>query len=117
MLLGKRIKSLRMEKGLTQQELGELINVTKVSICCYENETRIPTLETLIALTKVFDVDINYFLGNDYHLVAETDSNYSILVAKEELDFLQEIRKYSNLYNKVITDPKRCAELIDMKMR
>ncbi len=44
MLLGKRIKSLRKEKGLTQQELGDLINVTKVSICCYENETRVPTL-------------------------------------------------------------------------
>ena len=64
MLLGKRIKELRKEKGLTQQELGDLINVTKVSICCYENETRVPNLETLIALAKVFKMEINYFLGN-----------------------------------------------------
>lgn len=117
MFLGKRIKSLRKENGYTQQELGDLINVTKVSICCYEKETRVPTLETLIALAKVFKVDINYFLGNDYNIVADSDSKYSIPVAKEELDFIKEIRKYNSLYNKVIKDPKRCVELIDMKMR
>lgn len=117
MLLGKRIKELRKEKGLTQQELGDLINVTKVSICCYENETRVPTLETLIALTKVFKMDINYFLGNDYEIVADHDQTYSISVAKEELEFIKEIRKYNSLYNRIISDPKRCAELIDMKMR
>lgn len=117
MLLGKRIKKLRREKGLTKQELGDLINVTKVSICCYEKETRVPTLETLTALAKVFKVDINYFLGNDYNVVADSDDSYSMTVAREELEFIKEIRKYSSLYNKVIKDPKRCAELIDMKMR
>ena len=40
MLLAKRMKELRMDRGLTQKELGEIINVTKVSICCYENSTR-----------------------------------------------------------------------------
>ncbi len=117
MLLGKRIKSLRKEKHLTQQELGDLINVTKVSICCYENGTRVPTLETLLALGKVFKVDINYFLGNDYEIVADNDQKYSISVAKEELEFIQEIRKYNSLYSKVIENPKRCVELMDMKMR
>ena len=48
-LLGKRIKEQRKKMNLTQEELGHLINVTKVSICCYENGTRTPTLETLKA--------------------------------------------------------------------
>ncbi len=117
MLLGKRIKTLRKENKLTQQELGDLINVTKVSICCYEKETRIPTLETLIALAKVFKVDINYFLGNDEYVVADNDNSYGTFVAKEEIEFIEEIRKYNNLYKRIIDDPKRCAELIDMKMR
>lgn len=117
MLLGKRIKSLRKEKNLTQEELGKLINVTKVSICCYEKETRVPTLETLLALAEVFNVDINYFLGNDTYIVADNDDKYGILVAKEEIDFIKEVRKHNNLYNKVIADPRRCADLIDMKMR
>lgn len=117
MLLGKRIKSLRKQSNLTQEELGKLINVTKVSICCYENETRIPTLETLLALADVFKVDINYFLGSDEYLVADNDEKYGMSVAKEEIEFLKEIRKHNNLYNRVIEDPKRFVELIDMKMR
>ena len=56
-MLGQRIKALRKERGLTQQQLGDMINVTKVSICCYENGTRTPTLQTLIDLGRVFGVD------------------------------------------------------------
>ena len=37
MLIGKRIKDMRLEKGMSQQELGDMIGVTKVSICGYEN--------------------------------------------------------------------------------
>ena len=116
-LLGKRIKSLRKEKGLTQEELGKRINVTKVSICCYEKDNRVPTLETLLALADVFNVDINYFLGNDEYIVAENSDKYGISVATEEIEFIKEIRKYTNLYKKVIENPKRFVELLDKKMR
>ena len=117
MLLGKRIKSLRKEKGLTQEELGKIINVTKVSICCYERESRVPTLETLIALAEVFSVDVDYLLGNDLYAVAEDGDKYGTYVAKEEIEFIKEIRKHSNLYDKIVSDPKRWVEWIDMKMR
>ena len=117
MLLGKRIKSLRKEKGLTQEELGKIINVTKVSICCYERESRVPTLETLIALAEVFGVDVDYLLGNDVYAVAEDSDKYGTDVAKEEIELVKEIRKHNNLYDKMISDPKRCVEWIDMKMR
>lgn len=117
MLLGKRIKTLRKNNNLTQEQLGKLINVTKVSICCYEKETRIPTIETLVALSNIFKVDINYFLGNDEYVISDKDTKYGKYVSEEELEFIEEIRKYSSLYKKVIDDPKRCAELIDKKMR
>ena len=45
MLIGKRIKELRLERKMSQQELGDMIGVTKVSICGYENGTRTPFLK------------------------------------------------------------------------
>ena len=102
MLLGNRIKTLRKEKGLTQEELGKLINVTKVSICCYEKETRVPTLETLLSLSDIFKVDISYLLGTDEYIVSDSDTNYGMHAAKEEIEFLKEIRKHNNLYKSVI---------------
>jgi len=117
MILGKRLKALRKEKGLTQQELGDLINVTKVSICCYEKGSRTPTLETLMDLTKVFNVDMNYFLGSDTYVVADNDENYGIRMAKEEINIIKELRLHPTLYEKLITDPKRTIDLIDKKIR
>ena len=54
-MVGKRLKELRMEKGLSQQELGIAIGVTKVSICGYENGTRLPNLEKLIKLADILE--------------------------------------------------------------
>lgn len=38
MIIGKRIKLLRIQKRLSQEELGNYLGVTKVSICGYERE-------------------------------------------------------------------------------
>jgi len=48
MLIGERIRKARLEKGLSQEELGKIIDVSKVSICGYEKGTRTPTLENLM---------------------------------------------------------------------
>lgn len=117
MLLGKRLKQLRVEKGLTQKQLGDLINVTKVSICCYENGTRTPTLDTLLELEKVFQVDLNYLLGNDKIVSDLSKPKQKIKMAAEEIKFIEELRKCEKVYNLVIENPKRCVELIEKKLR
>ncbi|OSX53637.1 helix-turn-helix domain-containing protein [Anoxybacillus ayderensis] len=62
-MLGDRLKRLRLEKKLTQEELGKKINVTKVSISGYENGNRTPDTETLQKLADFFNVTTDYLLG------------------------------------------------------
>lgn len=59
-----RIKELRIERKLTQEQLGDKINVTKVSISGYESGNRKPDIETLQKLAEHFDVNVDYLLGN-----------------------------------------------------
>lgn len=115
MLLSQRIKTLRKQKNLTQKQLGDMINVTKASICCYENGTRTPTLDTLVDLAFAFNVSVNDLLGSDSFEVAENDSSYGMYLAKEEMEFIKEIRKYGKIHKRVVNDPKRFAEHINMK--
>lgn len=63
-MTGERIKKLRKEKGLTQQQLGELLGVQKSAIAKYENN-RVSNLkrETISKLADIFNVSINYLLG------------------------------------------------------
>lgn len=62
-MLGSRLKKLRIEKKLTQEELGKIVNVTKVSISGYENGNRNPDTETLENLADFFEVSVDYLLG------------------------------------------------------
>ncbi len=58
-----RIKQLREEIGLTQQELADKINGAKSTIAMYENESRKPSMEVLINLSEIFNCSIDYLLG------------------------------------------------------
>lgn len=116
MLLSKRLKELRISNGLTQRELGERVNVTKVSICCYENGTRTPTLDTLTKLGTVLDVDVDYLLGYDSPVKEKGKSKKVINMAKEEIEFITEIRKLENIHQAIIENPKRIIELISKEL-
>jgi transcriptional regulator with XRE-family HTH domain len=60
---GKRLLKLRKERGLTQQQLGDVVGVGKVTISRYERHGREADYETLLKLAKYFDVSIDYMLG------------------------------------------------------
>ena len=117
MLVGKRIKDMRLEKGMSQQELGDLIGVTKVSICGYENGTRTPSLETFCILAEIFETTTDYLLGREVSVVNEEGNEYIGSISKDDIDIIQELRHYPNLYGKLIKDVKRYISLINKKMR
>ncbi len=117
MFLGARLKELRTKNNMTQAELGKLVNVTKVSICCYEKNIRLPSLETLEDLSNVFGVKCDYFFGKDMSTVMEDTEDYAFYISKEEAEFLKTLRLNKELYSQVCNDPKRMVELIEKKLK
>lgn len=115
-VFSKRIKDLRNDLKLTQKDLGEKVNVTKVSICGYENGTRTPNIETLEDLANVFGVKVDYLMGNDDLVVAEKDKSYHVHLPKEALTFIGLIKQNEQIYKQLIEDPKRFAELVIKKL-
>lgn len=115
-LFSKRLKEQRKEMGFTQKQLGEMVGVTKVSICCYENGTRTPTLDTLIDLANALQVELTYLLGIDDFVVAENDSRCAINIARDEIELIRELRMHIKLYEKLLEDPKRVMDYIEKKI-
>ncbi|MBO8158858.1 helix-turn-helix transcriptional regulator [Thermosyntropha sp.] len=68
MNLNEKIKELRLQKNLTQEQLGKLIGVTTSMIGMYETGARKPSLEVLTKLANCFDVSIDYLLGREDEL-------------------------------------------------
>jgi len=60
--LGKRIKLARIEKDLSQLQLGELIQAKQKSISSYETGLALLSIETLLKIAKVLEKPIGYFL-------------------------------------------------------
>lgn len=65
--LGHNIRYFRKSCGMNQEQLGRLIYVSKVSVCCYESNKRRPSLETIICLSKIFNVTVDDLLNRRRH--------------------------------------------------
>ncbi len=60
---GKRLARLRKASGLTQQELGDKVNVTKRVIAYYEGETKYPPAHLIVPLSKALNITTDELLG------------------------------------------------------
>ena len=61
--LGERLKALRTENHLRQDQVARLVNVEKSSISMYETGMRQLSYITLVRLADVFNVTTDYLLG------------------------------------------------------
>ena len=69
--MGMIIRRLRKERGLTQEELAELLGVTFQAVSKWENETGLPDISQVVPLANVFGVTTDILFGTDS--VEETD--------------------------------------------
>ncbi len=65
--LGKKLKELREERGLTQKNIAEVFGINPVTYLHYEKSQREPSLEMLMKFSVYFGVTTDYLLGlSDY---------------------------------------------------
>ena len=91
----KRLKELRLNKNLTQQQLGKLLSVSGQTILNWENDITYPPVKKLIELASFFDVSIDYLLD-----FKDKDTNFdkiiNILNDYEKEDLIKLIATFVN---------------------
>lgn len=100
-LLGKRIKQIRKNAGLTQEKLSELIGIETGSLSGIESGRSFPSLVTLEKISKILDVELKAFFDFDNSISIKEMKKVII----ENLDKVQDsqipyIYKYFNGFNK-----------------
>jgi transcriptional regulator with XRE-family HTH domain len=63
MMFGSRLKLLRKEKGLTQQQLADLLKVGRPTVAGYETKGKEPDFEKIMWMSAFFGVTTDYLLG------------------------------------------------------
>lgn len=92
-LLGDKIKELRIEARYTQEELARRLNVTKASISAYERNARQPSLDVVISIARVFNVSTDYLLLSKSNMIVE--------VTGLDSDQRKSVRELANLYRTI----------------
>ncbi len=94
--LGQRLKLLRGEQGLTQQQLAQRLGLSRGIIGNYEIDAREPDYRTLALFADYFGVSLDFLLGR-------TQVRYSLAV-QQQLEGYQRIVQLLNRQPKALLD-------------
>jgi len=95
---GNRLRKLRKERKLTQEQLGELIDLSESTISLYEGNKRQPDYNTLYKLAKFFRVSSDYLLGySDIRETPEQRIESAISDDPKLMEFWQELQNREDL--------------------
>lgn len=102
---GNKIRDLRKEKGLTIQELANLVGLSPSAIGMYERGVRKPDLSLAVTLSKLFNKKIEYFYNvgidsgnNDSERIVNLLNEIDVVEIKEREEALNEVLKRANGY-------------------
>ena len=96
-LFAERIKNLRNEKKLTQQELGNIVGLTATGVSYWESGKAVPNFETMTKLSNYFGVSIDYLTGK-----SDLDNKGLILFRKAEQVNKEDREKMYNIIVRTI---------------
>lgn len=65
MTLSEKISNLRKQKGWSQEELGEHLEVSRQSVSKWKSGESIPSIDKIIRLSEIFNVTTDYLIKND----------------------------------------------------
>lgn len=88
MTLGEKINYYRKQLGLSQEELGQKLLVSRQTISLWEKGQTVPTIDNLIRLKEIFGITVDELLGCAEEITAEVSSakeSYVFSYAKEEI--------------------------------
>lgn len=117
-LFKERLKELRLERGLTQEQLAEHLDIPASSIRRLEASASIPRRERLLSLSAFFGETIDYLMGNTdvrQRNFIVNDGEYESVdekLSRERTEYV--VRELVKKYNLDLTNPQDAETLEDM---
>lgn len=99
--LGNRIRKTRMNCGITQEKLAEMVDISTNFMSLIENGRNM-SVETLVKIAAALGVTVDYLLSDTMEvksdkIMTQIAQNLSTLSDDEKLFFLNVIKQYKNI--------------------
>jgi transcriptional regulator with XRE-family HTH domain len=103
-MIGERIRNLRIDKGLKQNQLAEATGLSRISIGNYERGNRQPPVDVAAKIASALGVTVDYLLDNEHGMSLVTDRG----ATPGDMDVLIKVNRNNNegydLYYKIVQD-------------
>ena len=99
-MFSTRLRELRLNKGLKQDQVAERIGVSKSCISTYENDTRQPSFEILVRLANFYRVSTDYLLGQTNYCTIDLSGfeKQQVEEIRSVVEIMVRIMKENNVY-------------------
>lgn len=97
-LIAQRLRSLRIDHHLTQDQLGEMLGLTGQAVSSYENAKVLPSLPALMKYHAYFGADLNYLTGD----TEGEDETSKFIMSATETQIIKGYRRRPEYMKKVI---------------
>ncbi|MGN0704533.1 MAG: helix-turn-helix domain-containing protein [Lentihominibacter sp.] len=91
--LGRNMKLLRLTNGFSQEELAERLFISRTAYMDYEKCTRAPDLQTLDALSRIYNISLDTLVFHDL----SQGSLYRIYLNEDQRKLCALLSEYENL--------------------
>lgn len=71
MIISEKIKEKRLKHNWTQEELAQMLNVSRPAVSSWEVGRNYPDLETIITMSELFDISLDDLLKGDKEVVEQ----------------------------------------------
>ena len=90
----KNLRLLREEKEISQQKLADMLNISQQAVFKYEKTASEPDISTLIKLADIFDVTVDFLIGNG-EIMQKSGTLNAVMLTESETDHVKQWRTFS----------------------
>ncbi len=83
-MLGARVAALRRQAGMSQAELARRLAVSASAVGMYEQGRREPSMDRIVALSRLFGVSADYLLTGEVTTLADRDTLLRLFAAVQD---------------------------------
>ena len=118
-MLGDRLRAIRKEHGLTQQNIADVLGVDRTTYTVYEGGSITPSPATLVKLSQIYNVTVGYLIGveeNHPELRKIPDEKQEKkLLSSDPISLLKKEEKELMLYFRVLSDAEKHKIIDEIK--
>ena len=118
-MLGDRLRAIRKEYGLTQQNIADVLGVDRTTYTVYEGGSITPSPATLVKLSQIYNVTVGYLIGveenhPELRKIPEEKQEKKLL-SSDPISLLKKEEKELMLYFRVLSDAEKHKIIDEMK--